>query len=380
MGGLINSRALSVALTLALLLPGSASALDVVVPAVPDVAVPAVPQASAAVADAVAAADPGQPPVVVPAPAAAAAPPTAAPAPAPAPARADVAPAPAPNVNVDVRIGSAGDNGAVTQTSPGSNVNVDVRIDSPGQNGGVTQTGGGAPPPARSRPPAPQAAAPPSSDPGGPSPTIVWHWVWTSACGANPAASALRTAVELDWRWSCDQPALAVPGADELPVTLPVVPAVGVSVPIRAALPSPPSARRHGRPRRAHGLRPAVSRGPLAARGAEAATPAWRAFAARPAGTLARAPTGRSGPRRAAHRAHTRRPGPAPVSPEIPLLPVSLVVASAASGPSTALTFLLALALLGAVALSGPAGPVLRLASVTRRLPRHEGRRLERPG
>ncbi|MDP9346823.1 MAG: hypothetical protein M3P44_14135, partial [Actinomycetota bacterium] len=78
--------------------------------------------------------------------------------------------------------------------------------------------------------------------------------------------------------------------------------------------------------------------------------------------------------------AGARRRAPTPVSPDIPLPPPALVVVSAGAAPATGFVLLLAIALLGAVALTGPAGPALRLAAATRRLRSRGGRRLERPG
>jgi hypothetical protein len=98
--------------------------------------------------------------------------------------------------------------------------------------------------------------------------------------------------------------------------------------------------------------------------------------AASPAGTTASGPSQRDRDR---HRG-ARRPDPAPISPEIPLPPLALVTTSPAGSNAAGAFFLLALALLGGAALSGPSGPRLRLRAATNRLRARAGRRLERPG
>lgn len=317
------------------------------------------------------------PATAAPAPEAEAAPePAAAPEPTiPAPAPKPAAPPPPPaNLNVNVRVGSGGDDGPVAQTSQdGGNVNVSVRVDSPGTTGAVEQSSSA---PASS--PAAKAAAP----------DVVFHWTWTSACGVSTPRS-----VELDWKWSCDQAQAAtvvptaVPALPGLPA-LPVLPVAGDPVPmalpvvLREQVPVPfvvPVATGHGQA----GAPPAVLSAAVAH--AAAGGPWLPAFAPpitfRATRTVP-APTGAPAAAPSRHHAGTgaRRPGPAPISPDIPLPPVALVVASAGGGSGISFVLLLALALLGAVALSGPAGPAMRLASAIQRQRGLGGRRLERPG
>ena len=114
----------------------------------------------------------------------------------------------------------------------------------------------------------------------------------------------------------------------------------------------------------------------MAAPGAAVAVPAL--LASSPGSSPAAAAV----PRRSQRDRHrdTRPPDPAPISPEIPLPPIAFVTTSPAGSSAAGTLLLLALALAGAVALSGPSGPRLRLRAATTRLRARAGRRLERPG
>jgi hypothetical protein len=319
-----------------------------------------------------------------------------------APKAAPVSPAPPANVNVSVRIGSAGDDGPVSQASDGPNVNVSVRVDSPGVAGLVEQAIGSASRPAASSVPkaqsqAPAAPAAQSQDDAGP--VVVWHWTWTSACGLAAPGASPRAAVELDWQWSCDAPAAApvvpvvpalpalparvVPGVASLPamptglpgdvVPVAAFPQFGTGGPGTATGPGLADGQQDGV---AASALPAPGTGPLLAVGTAATIPTL--LTSRPASS-AGGPIAASRARRDRDR-HARPPDPAPISPEIPLPPIAFVTTSPAGSSAAGVVFLLALALLGAAALSGPSGPRLRLRAATTRLRARAGRRLERPG
>lgn len=328
--------------------------------------------------------EPEQPSAAPLAPTAAEAPPTT---PAPTPQQpvppppavheTPTAPSSPVNVNVSVRVGSEGDDGPVAQISDGTNVNVSVRVDSPGATEAVEQAT------SPSRPLAPATPAMQAQD--GAAPTFVWHWTWTSACGLSAPGATPRGAIELDWQWSCDVPAPgpSMPGVSAVPA-LPagVVPG---TIPMPAVPFGPGTRGAAGAPDRGpkDAFAAAASEGPLLPLAPVQPLPAGAVvpvgavlFTSRPAPSAA----GGAAPRGARHSRDPRRPGPAPISPEIPLPAIAFVTTSPAGSTAAGALFLLAVGLLGVVALSGPSGPRLRLRAAINRLRSRAGRRLERPG
>jgi hypothetical protein len=429
MRGVIQIRAMLAAALAGLLLAGTPAARAADLPqasvSAQDIAAQAIAAATAPIAPEPAPApeQPAAAPAPAPAPAAAqtpvesepaaaaeaAAPPQpAAPSePAAAPKAAAPSPAPPANVNVSVRIGSAGDDGPVSQASDGPNVNVSVRVDSPGVAGLVEQAIGSASRPATSSAPTAQAqapAAPAAQAQDDAAPVFVWHWTWTSACGLAAPGASSRAAVELDWQWSCDA-AAAAPAVPVVPV-LPALPALPAGVvPAVMSLPELPTGLPGdvvpvaafpsfgtggpGTPT-ALGLADVPQQGvalsaPAASLRAPGAGPLLPVGTAATTATLlmsrpASSTGGPIAPSHARRDRHARPPDPAPISPEIPLPPIALVTTSPAGSSAAGVVFLLALALLGAAALSGPSGPRLRLRAATTRLRARAGRRLERPG
>ena len=269
-----------------------------------------------------------------------------------------------------------------------------MRIDSPGVAGLVEQATGGASRPTASAAPKAQSQAPAravAQAQDDAEPVFVWHWTWTGACGLTAPGATPRSTVVLDWQWSCDAPA-AGPATPVVPA-LPALPAgvvPGLGPHCRRRFPPASSRRRRSRcsaptaprpprrpelgaarmtpsaaPARLDGL-PAPRRRPsMVAAGVRGAVPA-----------LLASPPGSSAGRRRRCRATARArppsrraaPGPGADLAEIPLPPIALVTTSPAGSSAAGALFLLALALLGVAALSGPSGPRLRLRAATNRL------------